>query len=49
MTANLVFVLCEEGWVLFRFVLIFYHYFKCDRCRGGAGRRKDLHEVLRGC
>jgi len=46
MTANLVFFLYQEGWVLLRFVLIFYHYFEWDCCRGGAGQRKDLHEAL---
>lgn len=47
MTANLAFFLCEEGWVLLGFVLGFFnHYFEWDRCCGGAGRRKDLHEAL---
>lgn len=46
MTGNLAFSLREEGWVPLRFVLIFYYCFEWDRCCGGAGQRKDLHEAL---
>lgn len=46
MTGNLAFCLREEGWVPLRFVLVFYHCFEWDRCCGGAGQRKDLHEAL---
>lgn len=47
MMASLVFFLCQEGWLLLGFVLvILYDYSERDRCRGGAGRSRDLHEAL---